>query len=153
MSYNNKQVTAKWCYTKYQHKWQDQLDWNITSFEKQVRDDTKADVSKWTYYRAKRFAKKAMCGDANIQFGMLWDYCNELKRTNIGTTTKIKSKLVGGNVVLERLYICFDALKKGFIKGCRPIIGLDGCHFSSYFAEHHLEVTCLLLYDNGHVCS
>ena len=59
---------------------------------------------------------------------MLWDYSNELKRTNTGTTTKIKTKLVGGNVVFERLYICFDALKKGFIKGRRPIVGMDGCH-------------------------
>ncbi|XP_057249935.1 uncharacterized protein LOC130591056 [Beta vulgaris subsp. vulgaris] len=31
-----------------------------------------------------------------------------------------------GNI-FERMYICFEALKKGFIAGCRPFISLDGC--------------------------
>ncbi|XP_059461967.1 uncharacterized protein LOC132190960 [Corylus avellana] len=28
----------------------------------------------------------------------------------------------------QRMYICLDACKKGFIHGCRPIICLDACH-------------------------
>ena len=31
-------------------------------------------------------------------------------------------------MTFERLYICFEALKKGFKDGCRLILGLDGCH-------------------------
>jgi hypothetical protein len=31
--------------------------------------------------------------------------------------------------VFERFYVCFDALKKGFLGGCRKVIGLDGCWF------------------------
>ncbi|XP_010678151.3 uncharacterized protein LOC104893714 [Beta vulgaris subsp. vulgaris] len=31
-----------------------------------------------------------------------------------------------GNI-FERMYICFEALKKGFLAGCRPFISLDGC--------------------------
>ena len=27
----------------------------------------------------------------------------------------------------KRLYICFDSLAHGFLVGCRPVIGLDGC--------------------------
>ena len=49
-------------------------------FAKQVRDETKKDVSKWTYYRAKRFASKAISGDAEIRYGLMWDYCNELNK-------------------------------------------------------------------------
>ena len=26
-----------------------------------------------------------------------------------------------------RLYNCFESLAKGFLEGCRPVIGLDGC--------------------------
>ncbi|KAL5556111.1 hypothetical protein UlMin_038347 [Ulmus minor] len=132
LAYNNKQVTAKWCGSKYQQKWVNQPDWNINSFASQVRNDTQSDVSRWTFYRAKRYAYEAICGDSKIQYGLLWDYCNELKRTNPGTTTKIKTRLVGDEVVFERLYICFGALKKGFKDGCRPIIGLDGCHLKGH---------------------
>ena len=31
----------------------------------------------------------------------------------------------------ERLYICLEGCKKGFMAGCRPIIGLDACHFKT----------------------
>lgn len=30
--------------------------------------------------------------------------------------------------IFRRMYICFGGLKKGFKQGCRPVIGLDGCH-------------------------
>lgn len=28
----------------------------------------------------------------------------------------------------ERIYICLATTKNGFIKGCKPVIGLDACH-------------------------
>jgi hypothetical protein len=31
--------------------------------------------------------------------------------------------------VFKRFYVCFDACKKGFLAGCRKVIGLDGCWF------------------------
>ncbi|XP_071933402.1 uncharacterized protein [Coffea arabica] len=33
-----------------------------------------------------------------------------------------------GKQRFQRLYICFEALKRGFKSGCRKIIGVDGCH-------------------------
>ncbi|XP_031108205.1 uncharacterized protein LOC116012700 [Ipomoea triloba] len=52
-------------------------------------------------------------------------------RSNPGTTVKMKLDsefIVNGRPRFVRLYICFAACKEGFISGCRPIIGLDGCH-------------------------
>ncbi|KAL5561156.1 hypothetical protein UlMin_030903 [Ulmus minor] len=98
------------------------------NFAKQLRDDTHVDVSRWNFYRAWRFASRALRGDAKEQFGILWDYCNELKRSNPGTTVKIQTRLVGSEVRFERIYICFDACKQGYMEGCRPLVGLDGCH-------------------------
>jgi len=31
----------------------------------------------------------------------------------------------------ERIYICLEGCKKGFLAGCRPIIGLDACHLKT----------------------
>ncbi|KAL0378335.1 UNVERIFIED_CONTAM: hypothetical protein Sradi_3139000 [Sesamum radiatum] len=28
----------------------------------------------------------------------------------------------------SKFYVCFDALRRGFLSGCRPLIGVDGCH-------------------------
>ena len=43
---------------------------------------------------------------------------------NIGSTMKIQI----ANNVFERMYVYFDACKRGFIAGCRPLIGIDCCH-------------------------
>ncbi|KAL5843668.1 hypothetical protein ACOSQ4_009626 [Xanthoceras sorbifolium] len=28
----------------------------------------------------------------------------------------------------QRFFLCFEAKKKGFLEGCRPFIGVDGCY-------------------------
>lgn len=35
-------------------------------------------------------------------------------------------------LVFERAYFCFDALKKGWLASCRPVIGLDGCFLKTF---------------------
>ncbi|CAB4309835.1 unnamed protein product [Prunus armeniaca] len=37
--------------------------------------------------------------------------------------------------LFERLYVCLDACKKDFLAGCRPIIGVDGCHLKDHFSR------------------
>lgn len=56
-------------------------------------------------------------------YRILWDYCEKLKRTNVGTTTLVEG-CVGE---FKWLYICLGGLKEGFTKGCRRVTGLDGC--------------------------
>ncbi|KAL9241279.1 hypothetical protein vseg_015409 [Gypsophila vaccaria] len=31
------------------------------------------------------------------------------------------------------MYVCLEACKEGFIKGCRSIIGIDGCHLKGSY--------------------
>ena len=31
------------------------------------------------------------------------------------------------------MFLCFEAMKMGFIRGCRPFIGLDGCFMKGPF--------------------
>ncbi|CAB4279374.1 unnamed protein product [Prunus armeniaca] len=37
--------------------------------------------------------------------------------------------------LFQRLYVCLDACKKGFLTGCRPIIGVDECHLKDHFSS------------------
>nr|GMD47453.1 uncharacterized protein LOC109172155 [Ipomoea batatas] len=78
---------------------------------------------------AKKKALKQIDGQDSEQFKLLNDYCEELMRSNPGTTVKMKLDsefIVNGRPRFVRLYICFGACKEGFIRGGRPIIGLDG---------------------------
>lgn len=45
----------------------------------------------------------------------MWNYASEIVRTNPGTTVKIKTKAVGDDLKFKRFYLCWGALKKGFL--------------------------------------
>ncbi|XP_031116649.1 uncharacterized protein LOC116020307 [Ipomoea triloba] len=55
----------------------------------------------------------------------------KLRKSNPGTTAKMKVDgdfTISGRSRFMRLYICYVACREGFLAGCRPFIGLDGCH-------------------------
>ena len=37
------------------------------------------------------------------------------------------------NPKFKRFFVCFEAMRKGFVEGCRPFIGLYGCHLKGNF--------------------
>ena len=41
----------------------------------------------------------------------------------------------------KRMYIRYNAQKVGFLGGCRPFIGLDGCHLNGRFGGQLLSAT------------
>lgn len=88
-------------------------------------------VSRTTCKRAKKIVKNQLKGSYLDQFGYIGAYINIIKTTNPGSTAELdysEEAMKDGRIVFKRLYLCFDALKRGWKRGCRPIIGLDGCH-------------------------
>jgi hypothetical protein len=61
------------------------------------------------------------------QYLLLYNYQLELLRSNPGSTVIVRRQ--GDTNIFQRMYICLDALKKGFKAGCRKVVGLDGCFF------------------------
>ena len=62
-------------------------------------------------------------GDEKEQYTRLYDYRNELIRTNPGSIVKFKEP----KGVFEGMYVCLAGLKNAFKVGCRPLVCLDGC--------------------------
>ncbi|KAG8372441.1 hypothetical protein BUALT_Bualt12G0066500 [Buddleja alternifolia] len=54
----------------------------------------------------------------------------ELRRTNPGFTIILGTEDDTEDVRFSKFYACFKALKQGFLTGCRPIVGMDGCHLN-----------------------
>jgi hypothetical protein len=65
----------------------------------------------------------------NLQYNKLWDYCETIRRTNIGSCLmmKLERPLPDLQAKFQRLYFSLVAIKSGFLAGCTPIIDLDGC--------------------------
>ena len=64
------------------------------------------------------------------QFERARDYCEELRSSNPGTTTKIT--LHTPTLHFKRMYVCLAACRTGFMNECRPIISLDACHLRGF---------------------
>ncbi|KAK3010008.1 hypothetical protein RJ639_011867 [Escallonia herrerae] len=84
---------------------------------------------------AKRLAREQLEGDNKAQFARLWDYEATLQKHNPGTCFKVQTIRPSPNLapVFNRVYVRFEAYKTGFLVGCRPFIGLDGCHLKGLY--------------------
>lgn len=56
------------------------------------------------------------------QFTRMYDYVEELKKTNPGSTVILGTK----ERIFETFYTCFESQKVGWKSACRRIIHLDG---------------------------
>jgi hypothetical protein len=63
------------------------------------------------------------------QYSKLYNYQNELLRSNPGSTVVVNKEDDAEPPIFRRMYICLHACKEGFKEGCRKVVGLDGCFF------------------------
>ncbi|CAI9263136.1 unnamed protein product [Lactuca saligna] len=85
-------------------------------------------VSKGQCHRARVRAREMIEGKLEEHYAKIWDYANEILRSNPGSTCKVGVSVNPDGVnYFERFYVCFKALKDGWNTGCRRVIGLDGC--------------------------
>ncbi|XP_047339950.1 uncharacterized protein LOC124943497 [Impatiens glandulifera] len=84
-------------------------------------------------YRSQRFVLEEIQGNNDKEFADLWRYTAELKKNNDTSTFILqttKDESTGVNK-FKRFYSCFEALKRGWLAGCRPIISFDRCFLKS----------------------
>ncbi|XP_071917173.1 uncharacterized protein [Coffea arabica] len=111
-----------------------------------VHEEYQTQISKWVASNAMKLALKMIQGSTEAQYKKIWEYCVELKKTYEGSTMEIMfTPFRGprGNPKFMRLYCCLGPLKKRFKDGCRPIIGLDGCHLRCIYRGQLLTVIAI----------
>ncbi|KAK9992955.1 hypothetical protein SO802_022658 [Lithocarpus litseifolius] len=119
---------------------------NITSstIVKGAQEKYVVHISRSKAHRAKVCAQDMITGNQAAHFTNIREYCAELLRTNRGSSVLLN--VVTVNLPIEeierpgrtlcpqfqRLYVCLDACKKGFV-ACRPFIGVDACHLKGHY--------------------
>ncbi|KAG8374557.1 hypothetical protein BUALT_Bualt10G0007800 [Buddleja alternifolia] len=130
-TYHVKNANSRWISGKYEGLFRTDPKRSMKGFRKDVVKEIRCKVSRYQAYRAKQKALRNIEGKAEDQYKLLWDYAQELRISNPGSTVILVMEDgvdENGRKKFAKLYICFDALKQGFMAGCRPIVGVDGCH-------------------------
>ncbi|KAG8363372.1 hypothetical protein BUALT_Bualt19G0015500 [Buddleja alternifolia] len=123
VSFKVKNMKSKWIAQKYLKKFKSDPKRNVKGFRMDTMDEVQCHISEDQAYRAKRRAIKIIEGDPNEQLSWLWDYANEIRRTNPGSTVILGTDGASDELLFDRFYVGLHALKVGFSKGCRPLIG------------------------------
>lgn len=75
---------------------------DVQEFKEKVHRELIVDVTQSKVYRARRIAKALIEGRYKEQYKLLWRYCEELKRSNPGSSVHmhVKEDYVSGNSIL-----------------------------------------------------
>ena len=107
----------------------------LNVIQHEVMEKWKVDVTPSMMYKAKVKACQKIYGKLKDQYSHLWDYCETLRRTNKRSCVMMKLDRPNPNVLskFQRLYFSLVAMKRGFLDGCRLVIGVDGCFLKGPF--------------------
>jgi hypothetical protein len=105
-----KRCTAKWLGNKYLERFRADEKMSLSSFAKTVQLELNLTPSRNKLSRARIHSWDLIYGDEVQQYTDLWDYGQELRKTNPGSSLFLK--LHDG--CFESLYFSLDACKRGF---------------------------------------
>ena len=101
----------------------------IKNFKRVIQKEWHMTASRSKLRRAKRLVKKVIEGDELEQYNSMWDYANEFKKSNPGSTFFLGVH----HGRFSSCYFSLDACKRGYLQACRPVICLDGCHLKTKY--------------------
>ncbi|KAF7152082.1 hypothetical protein RHSIM_Rhsim01G0182800 [Rhododendron simsii] len=140
-SYTNRNVNSSMIAKRYMDDLRINPSMPIKAFKERVRKEIKVDVSKSQLYREKRKAAMLIYGDNIEQYGRLWDYCEELKRSNTCSTVVMDTPLDEeiGQPRFNRLYL-FCSMQEWIHTWLQKLIGVDGWHLKGLYVGQLLTV-------------
>ncbi|XP_028775369.1 uncharacterized protein LOC114732240 [Neltuma alba] len=130
VTFNSRLATSKWVSEKIVDHMRMNKNLKLGDVVSIVKQNYMVQPSINKAFWARKIAKKTIEGDHKEEYNKLVNFCNEVKKRNPQSTFAFVTDTtyyVDRPRVFKRLYVCLEPVKRGFMKACRPIIGLDGC--------------------------
>ncbi|XP_048504223.2 uncharacterized protein LOC125499449 [Beta vulgaris subsp. vulgaris] len=125
----NPKCTSQYLAERYLEDFRDDPTMKIEPFMKRARREVQCEIGYYKAYYAKVRALRMIFGDASTEYKRVWDYALAIRTYYIGSTAVVKVDGIDNpHPQFQRLYICLQPCKEGFLAGCRPILGIDGAH-------------------------
>ncbi|XP_074278269.1 uncharacterized protein LOC141601862 [Silene latifolia] len=130
----NSKVSSEYLAEKYFEEWRENPGWELDKFVKNIAKTLGVKISYHQAWSTRVRARFMINGDGAEEYGRLWEYANALRTYNPGSTViVVVDNVENPPLIFKRMYVCFKACKVGFLAGCRPLIGVDGCHLKGSY--------------------
>ncbi|KAH9768456.1 SWIM-type domain-containing protein [Citrus sinensis] len=92
-------------------------------------------IENLTLYRARAKARTEVFGDHSKGYQKLFEYAAAIHKADPGAICKVLCDGVSipDKVLFQRFFVSFPAQRNAFLNGCRPFIGIDGCHLKGKY--------------------
>ncbi|XP_042477163.1 uncharacterized protein LOC122058594 [Macadamia integrifolia] len=132
----NKNVTSTWIVKHLASQLKAVPDMKTDAMQAYFMDNFCIKVPYQTCYRAKKKAIENNEGSHSKTYAKLLAYGDLIMEKNPGSVFKLQfyeRSVMFDPPVFKRFFICFKTCVDGFLNGCRPFIGVDGCHLKGTF--------------------
>ncbi|XP_056695836.1 uncharacterized protein [Spinacia oleracea] len=131
----NNNVTSEYIAERYLEEFRSGAFFRVKQLQERVSNELGIKVGYTKAWIARCIAKLIIYGSASEQYARVWDYGKAVMQNSKGSDVHI---VVNGIEQPEpplflRMFIGLAPLKDGFVRGCRPIIGVDGCHLKGAY--------------------
>ncbi|KAH6775180.1 hypothetical protein C2S52_012741 [Perilla frutescens var. hirtella] len=126
---SNKQCTSGWIAKQYLNTFRVRPDMSKKELESDIMRTYACQVSKWRLYAAIEKMRDMLKGSLEDHYALLRRYIAELMKVDKDGRFEL---LLGDENVFKAFYVGFSSLKKGFMRGCRSVIGFDGCFLKTH---------------------
>ncbi|CAN1186719.1 hypothetical protein LINPERPRIM_LOCUS10999 [Linum perenne] len=119
--YRNKFVTPRFIAMHYKVRIKSNPRWKNKHMRETIREDFGCEVTTMQCSRAKSKVLRTTFTAYKEEYAILRTYAEELLRVNPGSSFKVMVDINNPKTepYFQRMYLCFDALKKGFLADCR----------------------------------
>ncbi|XP_057451399.1 uncharacterized protein LOC130743252 [Lotus japonicus] len=131
--FDNKSANVRWVKLKLLNKVSTMNKISTNEIVDDFRFNHGTGITRYRAWKGKQLAIQEVEGAIEMQYTLLWRFSNELRKRAAGNTCKINFESPRSTLFprFSRFYMCLDGCKRGFLAGCRPFIGLDGCHLKT----------------------
>ncbi|KAK2655425.1 hypothetical protein Ddye_008477 [Dipteronia dyeriana] len=133
--YKVQEARVKWIESKFEALVKSNPDINKRVIEEILRERYKVTVDTQRLYKAEKRVLGCLGRDHTEDFKYLKKYAYMVQQCNPGSKAYIHLQSL--MPAFQRFVMSFKAQKEGVMTGCRPFIGLDGCHLKGLTKEFY----------------
>ncbi|XP_074271777.1 uncharacterized protein LOC141595710 [Silene latifolia] len=139
---SNRQLKSTWLAKQFLDVFKAKPHWPAKDIIDTVRRAYKVIIKKDIAYKVKYHAHKLLHGSMKEHYSKLGSYIAALEQ---GNPTSVFTLYTNPNIstnpaVFQRLFVCFDALKQGWLLGCRKILCVDACFLKTFLGGQLIAV-------------